>query len=133
MQAFIPERWSNPDSPEYTAAAIAAASGNTPPNAAPPPKPAPVLREEQNKAGSVQCTDSSAENGSSSSSSSSSECKVGQYATLSGHSHAPATSLLPFGLGSRMCIGQPLANMQARILLVVSDVMHFAGDVHLFC
>ena len=46
------------------------------------------------------------------------EHHVGQFATPTGHAHAP-TSLLPFGVGPRVCIGQSLANMEARTALLV--------------
>ncbi|KAF5831541.1 cytochrome P450 [Dunaliella salina] len=44
--------------------------------------------------------------------------RVGQYATPNGHALA-ANSLIPFSLGSRSCVGQPLANVEARIALLI--------------
>ncbi|KAF5833230.1 cytochrome P450 [Dunaliella salina] len=44
--------------------------------------------------------------------------RIGQYATPNGHVHA-ATSLMPFSMGSRSCVGQPLANMEARVALLI--------------
>ncbi|KAF5835408.1 cytochrome P450 [Dunaliella salina] len=114
-EMFDPERWRSLEAPLPNPASKATAEENPEKRTNVPPTPWSEVPMDC----SVTCAQREGPN-------KPVQCRIGRYATPNGHAHA-AASLIPFGLGSRSCVGQPLANMEARVALLVQGIVLHSG------